>query len=40
MQELRLPPSRELQACVEFHVEKKNKPPFCLRDIQWTEYNN
>ena len=23
--------------CVEFHVNKKNKPPFCLR-IQWTEY--
>ena len=24
--------------CVEFHVSKKNKPPFCLRDIEWTEY--
>ena len=23
--------------CVEFHANKKNKPPFCLR-IQWTEY--
>ena len=24
--------------CVAFHVDKKNKPPFCLRGIQWTEY--
>jgi hypothetical protein len=24
--------------CVAFHVDKKNKPPFCLRGIQWIEY--
>ena len=24
--------------CVAFHVERKNKPPFCLRGIKWSEY--